>query len=167
MVVLEPRALYGDRDDVETGEAGVVPLGVARRVTEGEDVTMVALGQMVGVAADAAARATWSGEVIDLQTLVPWDRATVMGSVAKTRRIVVVEEAPYSGGWGTEITDHVCGELFGSLSAPPLRVTTPDVPVPYSGPLEARFLPSVEYVTEQVDELLRTGRRPRPWWERG
>jgi acetoin:2,6-dichlorophenolindophenol oxidoreductase subunit beta len=167
VVVLEPRALYGDRDDVETGEAGVVPLGVARRVTEGEDVTIVALGQMVGVAADAAARATWSGEVIDLQTLVPWDRATVTGSVAKTGRIVVVEEAPYSGGWGTEITDHVCGELFGSLSAPPLRVTTPDVPVPYSGPLEARFLPSAEYVTEQVDELLRTGRRPPPWWERG
>ena len=79
VVVLEPRALYGDREDVETGEAGVVPLGVAHRVREGEDVTIVALGEMVGVAADAAARATWWGEVIDLQTLVPWDRETVIG----------------------------------------------------------------------------------------
>jgi pyruvate dehydrogenase E1 component beta subunit len=167
VVVLEPRPLYGNRDDVETGDAGVVPLGVARRVTEGEDVTIVALGQMVGVASDAAAQATWTADVIDLQTLVPWDRTTIVESVARTGRIVIVEEAPYSGGWGTEITDHVCGELFGSLSAPPLRITTPDVPVPYSGALEARYLPSAGYVTEQVDELLSTGRRPQPWWKRG
>jgi pyruvate dehydrogenase E1 component beta subunit len=167
VVVLEPRPLYGYRDEVETGEAGVVPLGIARRAREGEDVTIVALGQMVGVAVDAASRATWTADVIDLQTLVPWDRSAVVESVARTGRLVVVEEAPYSGGWGTEITDHVCGELFGSLSAPPLRITTPDVPVPYSGPLEARYLPSAGYVTEQVDELLSTGRRPQPWWRRG
>jgi pyruvate dehydrogenase E1 component beta subunit len=167
VVVLEPRPLYASRDEVETGEPGVVPLGVARRVSEGEDVTIVALGQMVGVAADAASRATWTADVIDLQTLVPWDRETVVGSVARTGRLVVVEEAPHSGGWGTEVTDHVFGEMFGRLSAPPVRVTTPDVPVPFSGPLEARFLPSADYVTEQVDELLSTGRRPKPWWERG
>jgi pyruvate dehydrogenase E1 component beta subunit len=141
VVVLEPRPLYGNRDDVETGDAGV--------------------------ASDAAAQATWTADVIDLQTLVPWDRTTIVESVARTGRIVIVEEAPYSGGWGTEITDHVCGELFGSLSAPPLRITTPDVPVPYSGALEARYLPSAGYVTEQVDELLSTGRRPQPWWKRG
>ncbi len=167
VIVLEPRPLYGARDEVETGEAGVVPLGVARRVCPGEDVTIVALGQMVGVATDAAAAASWTADVIDLQTLAPWDRATVVGSVARTGRLVVVEEAPYSGGWGAEITDHVGGELFGRLSAPPLRITTPDVPVPYSGALEARFLPSPGYVTEQVDELLSTGRRPQPWWRRG
>ena len=167
VIVLEPRSLYGSRDEVETGEAGVVPLGLARRVTEGEDVTIVALGQMVGVAADAAAGASWTADVIDLQTLVPWDRATVVESVTRTGRLVVVEEAPYTGGWGTEITDHVGGELFGRLSAPPLRITTPDVPVPYSGPLEARYLPSAGYVIEQVDELLSTGRRPQPWWRRG
>jgi pyruvate dehydrogenase E1 component beta subunit len=166
VIVLEPRSLYGDREDVETGEAGIVPLGVARRVSEGEDVTIVTLGQMVGVAADAAALGAWTADVIDLQTLVPWDRKTVLDSVARTRRLVVVEEAPYSGGWGTEITDHVGGELFGQLSAPTLRITTPDIPVPYSGTLEARFLPSAEYVAEQVGELLSTGRRPRPWWER-
>ena len=166
VIVLEPRSLYGDREDVETGEAGIVPLGVARQVSEGEDVTIVTLGQMVGVAADAASLGQWTADVIDLQTLVPWDRKTVLDSVARTRRLVVVEEAPYSGGWGTEITDHVGGELFGQLAAPTLRVTTPDIPVPYSGTLEARFLPSAAYVAEQVGELLSTGRRPRPWWER-
>jgi pyruvate dehydrogenase E1 component beta subunit len=166
VIVLEPRSLYGDREDVETGEGGIVPLGVARRVSQGEDVTIVALGQMVAVAADAASLGQWTADVIDLQTLVPWDRKTVLDSVARTRRLVVVEEAPYSGGWGTEITDHVGGELFGQLAAPTLRVTTPDIPVPYSGTLEARFLPSAAYVAEQVGELLSTGRRPRPWWER-
>ena len=166
VIVLEPRSLYGNREDLETGEAGIVPLGVAHRVSEGEDVTIVALGQMVGVAAEAASLAHWTADVIDLQTLVPWDRKTVVESVARTGRLVVVEEAPYSGGWGTEVTDHVGGELFGALSAPPLRITTPDIPVPYSGTLEARFLPTAEYVAEQVDELLSTGRRPRPWWER-
>jgi pyruvate/2-oxoglutarate/acetoin dehydrogenase E1 component len=167
VVVLEPRALYGERDEVETGEPGIVPLGSARRVAEGSDVTIVALGQMVHVAVDAAAGAEWTADVIDLQTLVPWDRATVVDSVARTGRLVVVEEAPQAGGWGTEITDHVYGELFGELSAPALRITTPDVPVPYSGALEARFLPSAEYVREQVEELLSTGRRPEPWWKRG
>jgi|SRR5579862_4214594 len=164
VVILEPRALYGVREEVKTGDAGVVALGQARRVTDGDDVTIVTLGQMVGVASDAAARARWTAEVIDLQTLVPWDRDAVVESVARTGRITVVEESPYSGGWGTEVTDHVCGELFGKLSAPPLRITAPDVPIPYSGSLEARYLPSAEYVTEQVDELLRTGKRPRPWW---
>jgi pyruvate dehydrogenase E1 component beta subunit len=167
VVVLEPRALYGERDEVETGEAGLVPLGSARQVSAGDDVTIVALGQMVGVATEAAAQARWSAEVIDLQTLVPWDRRAVTGSVARTGRLVVVEEAPYSGGWGTEVTDHVGAELFGRLLAPPLRITTPDVPVPYSGALEARFLPSAAYVAGQVDELVSTGRRPRPWWEEG
>jgi pyruvate dehydrogenase E1 component beta subunit len=167
VVVLEPRALYGERDEVETGDAGLVPLGAARQVSNGDDVTIVALGQMVGVATEAAAQARWSADVIDLQTLVPWDRRLVTESVARTGRLVVVEEAPYSGGWGTEVTDHVGAELFGRLSAPPLRITTPDVPVPYSGALEARFLPSAGYVAGQVDELLSTGRRPQPWWERG
>src|SRR5579875_826108 len=164
VVVLEPRALYGQRDEVETGEAGIVPLGQARRASQGEDVTLVALGQMVDVALEAVARASWSADVIDLQTLVPWDRTAVEESVRRTRRLVVVEEAPWSGGWGTEVTDHVCGALFGELLAPPVRVTTPDVPVPYSGKLEGRWLPDAGYVVQQVDELLRTGRRPQPWW---
>lgn len=167
VVVLEPRSLYGDREELEVGEAGIVPLGVAKTIEEGDDVTVVTLGQMVKVARQAATQAQWNAEIIDLQTLVPWDRNTVIRSVEKTKRLVVLEEGPYSGGWGTEITDHVNGELFGRLAAPALRITTPDVPVPYAGSLEAQFLPSADYVKEQIDELLRTGKRPQPWWGRG
>jgi acetoin:2,6-dichlorophenolindophenol oxidoreductase subunit beta len=166
VVVLEPRALYGVRGNVETGDAGVISLGKARRMTDGDDLTIVTLGQMVGVATEAERHAEWSAEVIDLQTLVPWDRDAVVESVERTGRLVIVEESPWSGGWGAGITDYVCGELFGRMTAPPLRITTPDVPVPYSRELEARFLPTVGYVTEQVSELLKTGKRPPPWWIR-
>lgn len=167
VVVLEPRALYGDRTEVKTGEAGIVPLGVADVLVQGDDVTIVALGQTVNRALEAVhdTGMQWSADVIDLRTLAPWDRETVVASVARTGRLVVVEEAPYSGGWGTEVTDHVAGELFGQLKAPALRITTPDVPVPYAANLEDRFLPSPRYVAEQISELLTTGRRPAPWWK--
>jgi acetoin:2,6-dichlorophenolindophenol oxidoreductase subunit beta len=167
VVVLEPRVLYAEREDVEFGEAAILPLGRAHRLTRGDDVTLVALGATVrtAVAALEHAAGSWTADVIDLQTLVPWDRDTVVESVRRTGRLVIVEEAPYSGGWGSEICDHVAGELFGELKAPALRVTTPDVPVPYSRPLEERFVPTAELVANQVGELLATGRRPAPWWE--
>lgn len=168
VVILEPRALYGTREEVMTGEAGMVPLGTARLAAAGEDVTIVALGQMVDVALQAASTASgWSAEVIDLQTLIPWERETVVSSVQRTGRLVVIEESPYTGGWGTEVTDHVGAELFGKMKAPPLRITTPDVPIPYAGSLERRFLPWPEYVVEQIGELIAEARRPLPWWQRG
>lgn len=166
VVVLEPRALYGERDEVQLGEEGIIPLGVGELVSSGSDVTIVTAGQMVGTARSAAESAGWTADIIDLRTLVPWDRRLVCESVARTKRLVVLEESPYSGGWGTEITDHVAAELFDELAAPTLRITTPDVPVPYSGTLESRYLPSSSYVQEQVLELLDTGRRPSPWWLR-
>jgi pyruvate dehydrogenase E1 component beta subunit len=166
VVVLEPRALYPVRDEVVTGEEGVLPLGVAEVVRPGRDLTIVSLGQMVRVAAEACATASWDAELIDLRTLVPWDRARVLESVARTRRLVIVEESPASCGWGTEISAHVAAELFGEMDAPVLRITCPDVPVPFAKELEQRFLPSVEYVREQIDQLLATGRAPKHWWQR-
>lgn len=165
VVVLEPRALYGERDEVQTGEEGVIPLGLAAVVEEGSDVTIVALGQMVGVARAAASTASWDADIVDLQTLLPWDKETVLSSVAKTGRLVVVEENPLTGGWGNEIAAHVAGELFGELAAPVLRIACPDVPVPFNPKLEQRYLPSAQYVESQVSALLEHGRLPRPWWE--
>jgi pyruvate dehydrogenase E1 component beta subunit len=78
---------------------------------------------------------------------------------------VIVEENQYSGGWGTEIASHVMAKAFSDLKAPVLRITAPDVPVPYGLALEQRFLPSPEYVTEQVGALLATKTAPEPWWE--
>jgi acetoin:2,6-dichlorophenolindophenol oxidoreductase subunit beta len=167
VVVLEPRRMYFDRAEVTTGEDGRIPLGVADVARTGDDVTLVALGGTVPVAHEAAAGPDgWSAEVIDLRTLLPWDVGAVLGSVRRTRRLAIVEEGPFTGGWGTEIASRVAAEAFGELAGPVLRITSPDVPVPYAKGLEERYVPSVEYVREQVGELIKTGRLPRPWWQR-
>ena len=167
VVVLEPRILYGERQELITGEEGIVPLGQARTVASGDDVTIVTAGAMVGVAEQAVSLMTGkSCEVIDLQTLVPWDKRSVIDSVTRTGRLVVVEEGPWTAGWSNDVAAHVSSELFGSLQAPALRITCPDIPVPHSTELEQRFLPSPEYVAEQTTQLIETGRAPAPWWAR-
>ncbi|WP_420640355.1 alpha-ketoacid dehydrogenase subunit beta [Candidatus Poriferisocius sp.] len=164
-VVLEPRRLYARREPVTTGEEGILPLGVARRVAEGGDATVVALGSMVGAALEAAEAAPWSADVIDLQSLQPWDRDAVCASVARTGRLVTVEENPLTGGWGADIVAAVVAEVFDDLEAPPLRITAPDVPVPFGKELEERYMPSPTYIGEQVFRLLDSGQVPPPWWE--
>jgi acetoin:2,6-dichlorophenolindophenol oxidoreductase subunit beta len=167
VVVLEPRVLYGERQQLVVGEAGIVPLGQCRVAAPGDDVTVVAAGAMVRVAEEAASLLTGTScEVIDLQTLVPWDKQTIVDSVARTGRLVVVEEGPWTGGWSNDVAAYVSGELFGSLRTPVLRITCPDVPVPHSAELERRYLPSAEYVAEQTTRLIETGRQPSPWWAR-
>ena len=165
VVMLEPRVLYARRAQMETGEDAVIPLGKAAVAREGADVTLVALGAMVPNALAAAEGAPWSAEVIDLQTLVPYDKEALLESVAKTKRLVTVEENPLTGGWGSEITSFVAGEMFGELEAPPIRVTCPDIHVPFGKELEQRYLPNPGYIAEQVGALLETGRRPPHWWE--
>lgn len=166
VAMFEPRTLYGEREEFEPGEDAIIPLGEAEVLHVGTDVTMVGLGQTVGIARTAAETAAgWSGEVIDLQTLIPWDREAVTESVARTGRLVIVEEGPFSGGWGTEIASFVASELFGQLQAPVLRITGPDVPVPFTPSLERRYLPSDDYVAGQVAELLDSGALPEPWWK--
>lgn len=166
VVVLEPRALYATRDEVVTGPAGMCPIGQARIVRPGSAATVVTLGQTTGVVLTAAKQAGLDLEVVDLLTLVPWDVQTVLTSVRRTGRLVVVEEAPVSGGWGSEIVATVTSRAFGSLTAAPFRITAPDVPVPYAKHLEARYLPTVEEVTTQLTEYLAAGSVPDPWWIR-
>lgn len=165
VVVLEHKALYGERGEVITGEAGIVPIGKAKLVAEGKDVTIVAIGSTVLTAkASLESQSSWSADIIDLRTLIPWDKKMVLESVAKTGRLVVVEESSFSGGWGTEITSHVVSTLWGDLKSPPHRITAPDAPIPYAQNLEERYLPSSSYVVAQIDELLKTGKCPAPWW---
>lgn len=165
VVVLEPRALYAHRGDVETGESGVIPLGSAEVVQSGSDVTIVTLGAMQGVATEAAEQAEWSADIIDLRTLVPWDKQSVLESVAETGRLVTVEESPFSGGWGTEVASYVSSKAFSSLEAPVLRITCPDVPVPFGKEMEQEYLPSAGYVAGHVTQLVETGELPAHWWE--
>lgn len=165
VVVLEPKALYGERQEVVTGDSGLIPIGRARIAKDGAEVTIVGLGRTTGVALEAAKTAPWDAEVIDLLSVAPWDRLAVLESVARTRRLVIVEDGSIAGGWGSDVVDAVVGELWGDLSGPPLRITSPNAPIPYAGDLEKRFLPSPEYVLEQVDAWINSGRRPKPWWE--
>jgi acetoin:2,6-dichlorophenolindophenol oxidoreductase subunit beta len=163
-MVLEPRNLYAVRGDVQRGAAGLVELGKAEVVRQGTAVTIVTMGQLRTSVLEAVEASGIDAEVIDLITLAPWDRTTVLDSVAKTHRLVVVEEAPESGGWGSEIVAAVTRELFPSLSAAPFRITTPNVPVPYSRALESRYLPQPDEIARQLTQYQSTGTVPAPWW---
>lgn len=166
VIVLEPRALYAQRGEVVTGEEGIVEIGKARIVRTGSAATIVTLGQTTGIAMAAAESADLDVEIVDLLTLVPWDMQTVLDSVLKTGRLIVVEESPASGGWGSEILASITSRAFGSLKAAPFRITSPDVPVPYAKGLEARYLTGPDEIVTQVSEYLRTGLVPEPWWIR-
>ena len=164
VVVLEPRVLYAEREEYEFDRDYRIPLGVAEIARSGTDATLVTCGAMRRVALEAAENSNASVEVIDLLTLWPWDRATVLESVSRTGRLITLEEAPAGSGWGGDVVSHVAIEAFGALKAPPHRITLPDAPVPYNGALEARFLPSASYVEEQVAALVSTNKAPLAWW---
>ena len=155
--------MYGEREDFEPSNQ-LPELGRAEVRREGDEATIVALGQTVNTALKVAETASFSAEVIDLRTLVPWDRKTVFDSVRRTGRLALVEENQYSGGWGADLAAEVSTCLFGDLRAPVLRITAPDVPVPFGAELEQRFVPSAGYVGEQVEAWLKTSRAPAPWW---
>ncbi|MFS8202204.1 alpha-ketoacid dehydrogenase subunit beta [Streptomyces sp. CWNU-52B] len=134
----------------------VVELGRAAVVREGADVTLVALASMVPVALTAAERLAEEGigaEVIDLRCLVPLDVRTVLGSLAKTSRLVTVEENPYQGGWGGTLVSVVADEGFGLLDAPVRRVAAACVPLPFADALEQEVVPSVDKVVAKVRDL--------------
>lgn len=164
VVVLEPRVLYAKREQVTTGNDEVIPLGLSARCTEGRDCTIVTLGSTVSTAIAAAESANWSAEVIDLRTMIPWDKDAVIQSVERTGRLITVEENPHNGGWGAGIVAEVVAHAYRRLKAPPLRITCPDVPVPYGRALEERYLPSEAYVVSQVSELIETAELPKHWW---
>ncbi len=142
VVFFEPKRVYrAAKGEVPEGEY-VVPLESARVAREGSDVTVIAYGAMLYEALDAAQRASEVGtdaEVIDLRTLWPVDIETVVASVKKTGRLVMVHEAPRTCGFGAEVVTLVCEKAFYHLEAPPIRVTGFDTPFPYS--LEMEYLP--------------------------
>jgi pyruvate/2-oxoglutarate/acetoin dehydrogenase E1 component len=145
VVVLEPKLLYrSPRGPVPDGEH-VVPLGRARIAREGEDVSIIAYGSMVQTALAAAEELEDGAEVVDVRTLKPLDEETILASVGKTGRAVIVQEAPRIAGFGAEIAAVIAEKAILDLRAPVLRVTGFDVPFPY-WTLEHEYLPSVERV---------------------
>jgi pyruvate dehydrogenase E1 component beta subunit len=137
-------------------DQGPIPLGVAKVVAEGMDVTIVSWSSMVVRSLQALAPLAEAGisvELVDLRTVSPWDRETVLKSVAKTGRCVVVHEAVRSFGPGAEIAATVNEELFGQLKAPVRRLGAPYSPVPFSKPLEDAYLVSVDEIVATVKEV--------------
>jgi pyruvate dehydrogenase E1 component beta subunit len=155
VVVLEPKLVYRTaRGEVPEGEH-VVPLGKARLAREGDDLTIAAYGAMVGVAeraADALAERA-SVEVLDVRTLKPLDEEALLASAAKTGRVVIVQEAPRTAGYGAELAAVLAEKAILDLRGPVLRVTGYDVPYPY-WKLEDAYMPSVERVVDAATRLL-------------
>jgi pyruvate/2-oxoglutarate/acetoin dehydrogenase E1 component len=133
-----------------------VPIGKAVVRREGDDVTIVSYAAMAHTAMEAAARLAKEGieaELIDLRTLLPLDGETILASVKRTNRLLVVHEDTRTGGIAGEIAALVCEQAFSDLDAPIGRVTALDTPVPYSPPLEEYFRPNVEKVAAAAREL--------------
>jgi pyruvate dehydrogenase E1 component beta subunit len=134
----------------------VVELGRAATVRAGSDVTLVALAATVPMALAAAGQLAAEGisvEVIDLRTLVPLDMATVLASVARTSRLLIVEENPYQGGWGGTVASIVADEGFTLLDAPIRRLAAACVPLPFADALEDQVIPTVDKVLAAVRRL--------------
>ena len=134
-----------------------IPLGKAKVAREGSDVTIVSYAAMVApvmAAADSLAAEGISVEVVDLRMIAPWDQETVLASVGKTRRAVIVHEAVREFGVGAEIAAEINERFFGELKGPVRRVGGAFCPVPYSKPLETAFAPSVETICATVKALV-------------
>jgi pyruvate/2-oxoglutarate/acetoin dehydrogenase E1 component len=155
VVVLEPKLVYRTaRGEVPDGEH-VVPLGKARIAREGDDLTIVAYGTMVGVAeraADALAGRA-AVEVLDVRTLKPLDEDALLASAAKTGRVMIVQEAPRTAGYAAELAAVLAEKAMLDLRGPVVRVTGYDVPYPY-WKLEDAYMPSVERVVDAASRLL-------------
>ena len=153
VLVFEHKGLLASKGEPPEGDDHVVPLGSAEVRRQGDDVTLVALASTVPTALDAAERLADDGvsaEVIDLRCLIPLDARTVLDSVARTSRLVIVEENPYQGGWGGTLASIVAEEGFYDLDAPIRRVASECVPLPFSADLEDVIIPTVDRLTEVV-----------------
>ena len=156
VLVMESETLYGVKGDVPEGDV-LVPLGKARIARQGTHVTIAAYSRMTHVALEAAALLESEGiaaEVIDLRSLRPLDENTLVASVERTHRLVVVHEGWPYGGVGAEVVDRVQRLAFDALAAPILRVATLDVPMPYSANLELACIPQPERVAAAVRRVV-------------
>jgi len=153
VVVLEPKLVYRTaRGEVPEGEH-VVPLGQARIARSGDDVTLIAYGAMVPVCERAADEIDASCEIVDIRSLRPLDETTILASVAKTGRVVIVQEAPRTAGFAAELAALIAERAIFDLQGPVLRVTGFDVPYPY-WTIEDHYMPSPGRVAAAVRKLL-------------
>ena len=158
VIVFEHKGLLASKGE-PPADGHVVPLGTATVRRQGDDVTLVSLASTVPTALEAAERLAGEGisaEVIDLRCLIPLDARAVLDSVARTSRLVIVEENPYQGGWGGTLASIVADEGFYDLDAPIRRVASECVPLPFAANLEDVVIPTVDRLTETVRRTVTT-----------
>lgn len=156
VIYFENKYLYRHEKGEVPEEDYVVPIGVADVKRQGQDITAIAYGAMVRETLAAAEELAGEGidvEVVDLRSLKPLDRETVLASARKTGKIAIVHEAYRTGGLGGELAALISEEAFEWLDAPLVRITAPDTPVPYSAVLEDAFRPSAGKIVEALQEL--------------
>ncbi len=156
VMFFEHRLLYAQSEEVPEGE-NTIPFGNADVKRAGGDITVVATGRMVHKALEAGEKLSQDRievEIVDPRTLVPLDKKTIIASVQKTGRLLITHEANITGGMGAEIAAIAAAEAIGYLDAPVKRVCAPDIPVPYSPPLEQHYLPKTEDIITGARELM-------------
>ena len=156
VIFMESEQMYGDKGEVPEGEY-VLPIGVAEVKQEGNDVTIVSFGKILKEAqkaVDALSKENISCELIDLRTIRPLDMDTILDSVKKTNRLVILEESWPFGNISTEITYQVQNQAFDYLDAPVQKINTADTPAPYSPVLLEEWLPNHEDVVRAVKKVM-------------
>jgi pyruvate dehydrogenase E1 component beta subunit len=156
IIFMESEQMYGDKGEVPEGEY-IIPIGVADVKREGTDVTLVSFGKIMKLvleAADKLAEEGISAEVIDLRTVRPIDYDTVLNSVKKTNRMVIIEEAWPMASLSSEIAFNVQRDAFDFLDAPVKRVCTADVPMAYAPNLVEEFMPKLSKIIEEVKSVM-------------
>ncbi|HZD59585.1 MAG TPA: alpha-ketoacid dehydrogenase subunit beta [Anaerolineae bacterium] len=156
VIYFEHKYLYRRLKEVLPTEDYTVPIGKADVQRAGDDVTIVTYGAMLQTAMEAASKAQEKGisvEVVDLRTIYPLDKETILNSVAKTNKAIMLYEDTRTLGIGAEVSAIIAEEGFENLDGPIIRVSSPDAPVPYSPPLEDFFLPQVDDVLAAIDKL--------------
>ncbi len=158
VIYIEHKFLYRRIKETLPADDYVVPIGKANVRRRGNDLTIVTWGAMVYLAEEAAAALVKDGvsvEVIDMRSIIPFDENAILESVGKTNRVVILHEAPLTGGAGAEFAARIAEKAFDYLDAPVKRVAALDVPTPYSPPLEAAALPDLDRVLAAAREVLR------------
>ncbi|MGA2120044.1 MAG: alpha-ketoacid dehydrogenase subunit beta [Bryobacteraceae bacterium] len=158
VIFFEHKGLYRRIKEDLPADEYTVPIGKAKVVREGRDLTIVTYGAMLWTALEAAEELAQEGasvEVVDLRTLLPLDRETVLASVKKTSKVLLLHEDTRTGGIAGELAVSITESIFEYLDAPIVRVTAPDTPVPFSPTLEEAFLPNTAKVVEKARWLWR------------
>jgi len=156
VIFFEHKYLYRHAKGEVPNEEYVLPLGRAEVKREGTDITLITYGAMVQQGLEAAEQISGQGiavELVDLRTLYPLDTETILTSVHKTGKALIVHEAPQVCGIGAEIAAIIAEEAFRSLDAPVMRLTAPHTPVPFSAPLEDFYLPNAAKITAKLKDL--------------